>query len=50
MEKVLKVNVYLNNIDDWAKMNTVYAGRWGKIPPVRTTIAIRLAAFPETRW
>ena len=39
MEKVLKVNVYLNNIDDWAKMNTVYAGRWGKIPPVRTTIA-----------
>ena len=39
MEKVLKVNVYLNNIDDWAKMNTVYAGRWGKIPPVRTTVA-----------
>jgi 2-iminobutanoate/2-iminopropanoate deaminase len=39
MEKVLKVNVYLNDINDWAKMNTVYAGRWGKIPPVRTTIA-----------
>ncbi len=39
MEKVLKVNVYLNNINDWAKMNTVYAGRWGKVPPVRTTIA-----------
>jgi 2-iminobutanoate/2-iminopropanoate deaminase len=39
MEKVLKVNVYLNDIKDWAKMNTVYAGRWGKIPPVRTTIA-----------
>ena len=33
------VNVYLNDIKDWPKMNTVYAGRWGKIPPVRTTIA-----------
>jgi 2-iminobutanoate/2-iminopropanoate deaminase len=39
MEKVLKVNVYLNDIKDWARMNTVYAGRWGSIPPVRTTIA-----------
>ncbi|MGC1462037.1 MAG: RidA family protein [Terracidiphilus sp.] len=39
MEKVLKVNVYLNDINDWARMNTMYAGRWGNIPPVRTTIA-----------
>jgi len=39
MEKVLKVNVYLNDIADWARMNTAYAGRWGKIPPVRTTVA-----------
>lgn len=39
MEKVLKVNVYLNNIDDWARMNTIYQGRWGNIPPVRTTVA-----------
>jgi 2-iminobutanoate/2-iminopropanoate deaminase len=39
MDKVLKVNVYLNDINDWAKMNTVYAGRWGNVPPVRTTIA-----------
>jgi 2-iminobutanoate/2-iminopropanoate deaminase len=39
MDKVLKVNVYLNDINDWPKMNTVYAGRWGKVPPVRTTIA-----------
>ena len=39
MAKVLKVNVYLNDIADWAKMNTVYAGRWGTVPPVRTTIA-----------
>jgi 2-iminobutanoate/2-iminopropanoate deaminase len=39
MEKVLKVNVYLNDIADWPRMNTAYAGRWGQIPPVRTTIA-----------
>jgi 2-iminobutanoate/2-iminopropanoate deaminase len=39
MEKVLKVNVYLNDIKDWARMNTAYADRWGKVPPVRTTIA-----------
>ena len=39
MEKVLKVNVYLNDIKDWARMNTAYAGRWGKTPPVRTTVA-----------
>lgn len=39
MEKVLKVNVYLNDIADWPKMNTSYAGRWGKVPPARTTIA-----------
>jgi len=39
MEKVLKVNVYLNDLKDWERMNTVYKGRWGSIPPVRTTIA-----------
>jgi 2-iminobutanoate/2-iminopropanoate deaminase len=39
MEKVLKVNVYLNDINDWARMNTAYAGRWGAVPPVRTTVA-----------
>jgi enamine deaminase RidA (YjgF/YER057c/UK114 family) len=39
MEKVLKVNVYLNEIADWPRMNTAYAGRWGNVPPVRTTVA-----------
>ena len=39
MDKVLKVNVYLNDIKDWARMNTAYAGRWGNVPPVRTTVA-----------
>jgi 2-iminobutanoate/2-iminopropanoate deaminase len=39
MEKVLKVNVYLNDIKDYAGMNEVYQGRFGSEPPVRTTIA-----------
>ena len=39
MEKVLKVNVYLNDIKDYAAMNEVYMGRFGSEPPVRTTIA-----------
>ena len=36
MEQVLKVNVYLA---DYKKMNEVFRGRFGKNPPVRTTVA-----------
>ena len=39
LEKVLKVNVYLNDMKDFEGMNEVYRGRFGKKPPVRTTIA-----------
>ena len=39
MEHVLKANVYLNTLDDYKAMNEVFRGRFGKIPPVRTTIA-----------
>ena len=39
MEKVLKVNVYLADIADFKAMNEVYRGRFGKNPPVRTTVA-----------
>ncbi|MFW6690587.1 RidA family protein [Streptomyces sp. MAR4 CNX-425] len=39
MEKVLKVNVYLNTLDDYDGMNEVFRGRWGDEPGVRTTIA-----------
>lgn len=37
MDKVLKVNVYLHDIKDYAAMNEAYRGRFGR-PPVRTTI------------
>lgn len=39
MDKVLKVSVFLNDIKDWEAMNTVYQGRFGDNPPVRTTVA-----------
>ena len=39
MEKVLKVNVYLNDLKDYAGMNEVFLGRFGPEPGVRTTIA-----------
>jgi 2-iminobutanoate/2-iminopropanoate deaminase len=45
MDKVLKVNVYLANMDDYAGMNEAYLGRFGSDPPVRTTVAI--AALPD---
>ena len=39
MDRVLKVNVYLNDLKDYQLMNEVFRGRFGKNPPVRTTIA-----------
>jgi 2-iminobutanoate/2-iminopropanoate deaminase len=46
MEKVLKVNVYLNDIADYQGMNEVYKGRFGKKPPVRTTVAVAKGGVP----
>ena len=39
MAKVLKVNVYLNDLKDYEAMNEVFLGRFGLEPGVRTTIA-----------
>jgi enamine deaminase RidA (YjgF/YER057c/UK114 family) len=39
MAKVLKVNVYLNDLKDYDGMNAVFRGRFGDEPGVRTTIA-----------
>lgn len=39
MQKVLKCNVYLNDLKDYQAMNEVFRGRFGDEPPVRTTIA-----------
>jgi 2-iminobutanoate/2-iminopropanoate deaminase len=39
MDKVLKCNVYLNDLKDYQAMNETFRGRFGAEPPVRTTIA-----------
>lgn len=40
LQKVLKVSVFLKNIDDYDRMNVVYKSRnWGSIPPARTVIS-----------
>jgi enamine deaminase RidA (YjgF/YER057c/UK114 family) len=39
MDKVLKCNVYLNDLKDYDGMNEMFRGRFGSEPPVHTTIA-----------
>jgi 2-iminobutanoate/2-iminopropanoate deaminase len=46
MEKVLKVTVYLNDIADYDAMNATYKGRFGKKPPVRSTVAVAKGGVP----
>ncbi|MBS1606180.1 MAG: RidA family protein [Bacteroidetes bacterium] len=46
MEKVLKVSVFLNDIEDYKGMNEVYQGRFGNKPPVRTTVAVAKGGVP----
>lgn len=46
MEKVLKVNVYLNDFADYQGMNEVYKGRFGSKPPARTTVAVAKGGIP----
>lgn len=40
MEKVLKVSVFLHDLNDYKSMNEAYKGRFGSKPPVRTTVAV----------
>ncbi|WP_460950014.1 RidA family protein [Spirosoma daeguense] len=46
MQKVLKVSVFLHDLDDYKGMNEVYKGRFGAKPPVRTTVSPR-AGIPN---
>ena len=40
LQKCLKVNVYLNDLKDYDRMNAVYRSfNWGDVAPVRTTVA-----------
>lgn len=39
MDKVLKVQVFLRNIEDYAAMNEIFSKRFAVEPPARTTVA-----------
>ena len=40
LDHVVKCNVYLRDINDFAAMNEVYATFWPKDPPARTTVIV----------
>lgn len=40
MNKVLKAQVFLADLKDWAAMTEEFTGRFGPEPPVRTTVAV----------
>ncbi|KAM4062741.1 endoribonuclease l-PSP domain-containing protein [Hirsutella rhossiliensis] len=41
IDKVVKVNVFLSNMDDFVKMNEVYSTYWGEVKPCRTCVAVK---------
>ena len=45
MSKVVKTTVFLKTMDDFAKMNAVYAEVFSENPPARTTVAV--AGLPK---
>ena len=40
MNKVLKAQVYLADLKDYDDMNSVFMGKFGSEPPVRTTVSV----------
>ncbi len=45
MERVVKVNVYLKDLKEFAEMNKVYARSFPSQPPARATVEIARLAF-----
>ncbi|TVY39836.1 2-iminobutanoate/2-iminopropanoate deaminase [Lachnellula subtilissima] len=41
IKHVVKVNVFLADMDDFSKMNEVYMTYWGDIKPCRTCVAVK---------
>ena len=41
MDRVIKVTIYLENMDDFAVVNVLYAEAFGEHKPVRSTVAVR---------
>ncbi|KAH2456058.1 hypothetical protein KXV71_007861 [Aspergillus fumigatus] len=41
IDKVVKVNVFLSDMDNFADMNSVYMQYWGDVKPCRTCVAVK---------
>lgn len=41
MEKVVQSFVFMTDLSEFAKMNQVYAGYFGAVPPGRTTVEVK---------
>ncbi|KAI5895681.1 YjgF-like protein [Schizophyllum commune H4-8] len=41
LNNVVKVNVFLSNMDDFAAVNEVYKEYWGEVKPCRTCVAVK---------
>jgi 2-iminobutanoate/2-iminopropanoate deaminase len=40
MANIVSTTVYMKNVDDFAKMNSVYAKYFGEAPPARATVEV----------
>ena len=45
LKNAVKLTVFLTDMDDFAEMNTAYAGFFPEVPPARSTIAV--AGLPK---
>ncbi|KAI1610458.1 Endoribonuclease L-PSP/chorismate mutase-like protein [Exophiala viscosa] len=41
LDHVVEVNVFLADMDDFAKMNEIYTQYWGDVKPARTCVAVK---------
>ncbi|KAF3069815.1 L-PSP endoribonuclease family protein Brt1 [Daldinia loculata] len=41
LNKVVKVNVFLSDMDNFAAMNEIYSQYWGEVKPCRTCVAVK---------
>lgn len=41
MDRVIKVTIYLSNMDDFGVVNVLYAEAFGEHKPVRSTVAVK---------
>ncbi|CAF3599021.1 hypothetical protein HYE67_005344 [Fusarium culmorum] len=45
IDRAVKVNVFLSNMEDFAAMNEVYMQYWGDVKPCRTCVAVKTLPY-----